>query len=93
MKILLTERFQKDLSKRTQVERARFLETMLELPASLKNPHRHSGTGIRKLHRSGIYEARVGLGLRLVFALRDGNLILAMVGTHDQVRKYLASLK
>ncbi len=31
MKILLTERFQKDLSKRTQVERARFFETMLEL--------------------------------------------------------------
>ena len=92
MKMLLTERFQKDVSKRPQVERARILETLLGLPAALKNPHRHSGIGIRKIHRSGIYEARIGLGLRLVFALSGGDLILAMVGSHDQVRKYLASL-
>jgi len=92
VKILLTERFQKDLSKKSQVERARTFETLLELPASLKTPHRHAGIGVRKLHRSGIYEARVGLGLRLVFAQRDGDLILAMLGSHDQVRKYLSSL-
>ena len=92
MKLLLTERFQKDVSKLSQVERARIFETLLKLPTALKNPHRHAGTGVRKLHHSGIYEARIGLGLRMVFALRRGDLILAMVGTHDKVRQYLASL-
>ena len=92
MKLLLTERFQKDVSNLSQVERARIFETLLRIPATLKDPHRHAGIGIRKLHRSGIYEARIGLGLRLVFALQSPNLILAMVGSHDQVRRYIASL-
>ena len=92
MKILLAERFQKDLSKLSKIERARIFEVLLAVPAALKNPHQHSGIGIRKLHRSGIYEARIGLGLRLVFALRDDSIILAMVGTHDAVRRYLATL-
>ncbi len=92
MKILLAERFQKDVSKLNPVERARIFETLLQIPAALKNPHRHAGIGVRKLHRSGIYEARIGLGLRMVFAFRSGDLILAMVGSHDRVRKYLASL-
>jgi hypothetical protein len=92
VKILLTERFQKSLSKRTDVERARVFETLLAIPPSLKTPHRHAGIGIRKLNRSGIFEARIGLGLRLVFAHRDGQLILAMVGSHDEVRKYFSSL-
>jgi hypothetical protein len=30
--------------------------------------------------------------LRLVFAFRDGDLILTAVGSHDQVRKYLSEL-
>ena len=92
MKILLTERFQKRVSKLSLGERARVFEALLGIPVAVKNPHRHAGIGVRKLHRSGIYEARIGLGLRLVFALRSGELILATVGSHDDVRKYLAAL-
>ena len=92
MKLLLTERFQKDLCKLSREERSRILEALLKIPAVLKNPHRNTGTGIRKLHRSGIFEARVGLDLRLVFAHQKGELILATAGSHNEVRKYLASL-
>jgi mRNA-degrading endonuclease RelE of RelBE toxin-antitoxin system len=92
VKILLTERFQKSVTKLDPTERARVFETLLEIPKAMKSVHRHAGIGLRKLHRSGIYEARIGLGLRLVFALRAGDLILAAVGTHDQVRKYLSEL-
>ena len=55
-------------------------------------PHRHAGLGIRKLHRSGIFEARVGLGLRLVFALQPELLALARVGSHEEVRRFLREL-
>ncbi len=92
MKILLTERFQKIVSKLSLDERTKVFEALLGIPKAMQNPHRHAGIGLRKLHQSGIYEARIGLGLRLVFAFRKGELILAMVGSHDAVRKYLASL-
>lgn len=51
-----------------------------------------SGLGIRKRHRSGIWEARVGLGLRLVFALEPDRLTLVRAGTHDDIRRYLREL-
>jgi mRNA-degrading endonuclease RelE of RelBE toxin-antitoxin system len=92
VKILLTERFQKSVTKLDPTERARIFETLLEIPKAMKNVHRHAGIGLRKIHRSGIYEARIGLGLRLVFAFHDGSLILTAVGSHDQIRKYLSEL-
>ena len=92
MKILLAERFQREVGKLSKVQRTRCLELLLSIPKRMGQPHDHSGLGIIKLHRAGIYEARVGLGLRLVFTVRDDQVILVTVGTHDQVKKYLASL-
>lgn len=92
MKILLMERFQRDLAELSQQDRNRFFELMTGLPKAMGTPHGHSGLGIRKIHSSGIYEARVGLGLRVVFALRVDQAILVRVGSHEDVRKYLASL-
>lgn len=86
------ERFQRDLVGLSTEERIRCVELLLTIPKGVGDPHRHSGIGIRKLHRSGIYEARVGLGIRLLFAIRQDQLILLMAGSHDHVRKYLASL-
>ncbi len=92
MKLLLMERFQRDLADLSQEERSRCFELLMALPKAMGTPHGHAGLGIRKLHPSGIYEARVGLGLRVVFALRVDQAILVRVGSHDDVRKYLASL-
>jgi mRNA-degrading endonuclease RelE of RelBE toxin-antitoxin system len=86
------ERFQRDLTGLSKEDRIRCLELLLALSGAVGEPHRHSGMGLRKLHRSGVYEARVGLGLRVVFALRDEQAVLVTVGSHDKVRKYLASL-
>jgi mRNA-degrading endonuclease YafQ of YafQ-DinJ toxin-antitoxin module len=48
--------------------------------------------GIRKLHASGIWEARVGLGLRLVFTQERSFLTLVLVGTHEDIRRFLKEL-
>ncbi|MBI5481066.1 MAG: hypothetical protein HY906_19570 [Deltaproteobacteria bacterium] len=53
---------------------------------------RRAGLGLRKLHASGIFEARVGLGLRLVCTFNAGTLTLVRVGRHDDIRRYLRSL-
>jgi hypothetical protein len=59
---------------------------------SIGQPHLHSGLGIRKVHASGVWEARVGLGLRMVFLLSPSELVLVTVGSHDDVRRFLRSL-
>ncbi len=92
MKLLLMERFQRDLAALSPQERSRCFELLINLPKTMGAPHAHSGLGIRKLHASGIYEARVGLALRVVFALRSDQAIFVRVGSHEDVRKYLASL-
>lgn len=92
MRILLTERFQRDVRDLDQGQRRAVFDAILALPAALGNPHTHAGLGLRKLHRSGIWEARVGLGLRLVFGLQPELLALVRIGSHEDVRRFLKEL-
>ena len=92
MRVALTERFQRDVRALDEDRRVAVFEAILALPRALGDPHLHAGLGIRKVHRSGIWEARVGLGLRLVFALEPGLLTLVRAGTHDDIRRYLRDL-
>ena len=92
MKISLTERFQRDIRDLDRQRQATVFEVVLALPRAVGEPHVHAGLGIRKLHRSGIWEGRVGLGLRLIFALEPGLLTLVRVGSHEDVRRYLRDL-
>lgn len=64
-------------------------DAVLALPRAMGDPHAHGGIGLRKLHRSGIWEIRAGLGLRIVFGLEANTAKLLLVGTHDEVRKFL----
>jgi hypothetical protein len=52
------------------------------------SPHAHAGIGVRALGQ-GLYECRHGLSLRLVFAAYRGLLYFHMIGTHDEVRRFL----
>ena len=92
MRILLTERFQRDVRDLDAGQRRAVFDAILALPAALGDPHTHAGLGLRKLHRSGIWEARVGLGLRLVFGLQPDLLALVRVGSHEDVRRFLKEL-
>lgn len=92
MKIALTERFQRDVRTLGDDERAAVFGAILALPRAMGEPHLHGGLGMRKLHRTGIWEVRVGLGLRLVFVFEAGLLTLVRAGTHDDIRRYLREL-
>ena len=92
MQLALTERFQRDAAGLADDQRTALFESMLALPRAIGNPHLHQGLGIRKLHASGIWEARVGLGLRMVFALEPDRLTLVRVGTHEEMRRFLREL-
>lgn len=92
MKVLLTERFQKEVRDLEKKDRAYCFELILKLAKLMGHPHQHSGSGLRKLHPSGIWEGRVGLHTRVVFTLNEDEVVLIMVGSHDHVRRFLASL-
>jgi mRNA-degrading endonuclease YafQ of YafQ-DinJ toxin-antitoxin module len=92
MRIALTERFQHDVRDLPQAQRAALFDVILALPRAVGEPHLHAGTGLRKIHASGVWEARVGLGLRLVFTFAGEMATLVRVGDHDEIRRYLRSL-
>jgi mRNA-degrading endonuclease YafQ of YafQ-DinJ toxin-antitoxin module len=89
MRVALAEAFQRDVRGLSEAHRLAVFDAMLSLPRALGDPHAHAGLGIRKLHPSGIWEARVGLGLRLVFGLEADLLTLVRVGSHDEIRRFL----
>lgn len=67
---------------------AQFLTVLRRLPAAFGRPHAHAGLGLRPLRR-GLYEARIGLHLRVLFE-RDGDLlVIKTVGNHEAIRRYL----
>lgn len=92
MKIIFTTSFERDFKKRNEKEKEQVCDIVLKLPKVVGKPHLHTGIGIRKIHSSGIFEARLGLGLRLVFALEKKALILHRLGDHNTIRKYLNNL-
>jgi mRNA-degrading endonuclease RelE of RelBE toxin-antitoxin system len=92
MRLALTERFQRAARDLDDRQRTVVFDALLALPRALGDPHSHAGLGIRKLHASGVWEARVGLELRLVFAQQPGLLTLVTVGHHDEVRRFLRDL-
>lgn len=92
MRVALAERFQRDVRGLPADQRAAVFEAPLGLPRVIGEPHLHSGLGLRKLHRSGIWEARVGLGLRLVFAVERNLLTLVRAGTHEDIKRHIREL-
>ena len=92
MKLALTERFQRAVRDLDGAQRAAVFECILDLSRALGDPRAYAGLGIRKLHASGIWEARLGLRLRLVFTLEHQLLTLVLVGAHEDIRRFLREL-
>lgn len=58
------------------------------LPGAFGQPHLHSGLGIRRLQKNH-FEFRVDRNTRVVLKLEGSTAILRMVGSHDDVRRFL----
>jgi mRNA-degrading endonuclease RelE of RelBE toxin-antitoxin system len=59
------------------------------LAVAFGKPHAH--LGLRKLGKR-LYEFRVGLQWRIVLRHEPDTLYLLLVGTHDEVRRFIRSL-
>ena len=51
---------------------------------------RQASVGLGLKHLGGrTYELRAGLALRIVYVLTETEVVLALLGTHDEVRRFL----
>lgn len=79
-------------------DRKRVGDAIRNAQENFGKPHSHSGVGIRDLSPIGkrlhVYECRVSRPLRLVFTLERASLLyFHMIGTHDEVRRFLRSMR
>lgn len=92
MKVTLTERFIEEADRLTDLQKGQLFSVLLKLPSAVRNWHQHAGIGLRKIHPSGIFEARLGLGLRMVFGYERDSLILHRLGSHEEIQRFLKGL-
>ena len=62
--------------------------SLLQLADYLRTGHASVGLGVRKLG-DGVFEVRAGLALRVVYEDEGRKVALALLGGHDDVRRFL----
>ena len=62
--------------------------TLSAVAAQFGDVHSHAGLGVRKIGRR-LYEARVGIKLRIVFVHRADDIVAYDLMSHDEVIKWL----
>jgi mRNA-degrading endonuclease RelE of RelBE toxin-antitoxin system len=92
MKIQLTERAQTDLLSLDDDQRAPLLDVLLQIPRAFRNLHEHTGLSPRKIHASGVWEVRAGLHLRVAFKLQGDAAVILLLGSHDEIQRFLRRL-
>lgn len=92
MNITFTASFQRDFQRLRAQEQEQVYKVLSRLSEVIGRPHAHVSLGIRKIHPSGIFEARMGLDLRIVFGLLKNEIVLHRLGDHSTIRHYLRGL-
>ncbi len=80
--------FQRTYDRLASAERDRVKKSLEQLRSYLQGGEAPLGLGVRRLG-PGIYEFRIGLALRGVYIDEGDQLVLTLLGSHDQVRRFL----
>lgn len=78
----------KEIRAKSAAERQEIGQAIADAQRCLGKPHLHSGIGLRKL-RGEFYEVRIGLKKRLVFEDASDALIFELLGSHEEVRRFM----
>jgi len=96
MQFIHKERYLKRFDRFTRHEQVLILEADRQIRAFYFTRQAPIGLGIKLLHRSSdekIFEARASRGIRIVWAEREDTVSFVLVGLHDEVKRYLRSLR
>ena len=86
--LVVKARFQRAYDRLSAAERDRVKKALRLLQAYLATGEAPGGLGLKKLG-PGVYEFRAGLALRGVYVEEGPMLALALLGSHDEVRRFL----
>lgn len=80
--------FERSAKKLTLFDKAQFAESLEEFKKFILTGQAPVGFGFKKINHDK-YEFRAGLRLRIVVKLEVDTYYLVLVGSHDQVKRYL----
>ena len=80
--------FQRTYGRLSPDDRTRVKKALGLLQRSLETGEAPVGLGVKKLG-AGVYEFRVGLALRGVYVEEGPLVVLTLLGSHDEVRRFL----
>jgi len=89
MRIETTRQFSRSFDSLPPAIQNQIEDAIPALAEAFGKPHAH--LGLRKLGKR-LYEFRVGLQCRIVFRHEPDTIYLLLVGTHDEVRRFIRSL-
>ena len=71
----------------SSVQKQKIGDVLIALPDLLRNPHLHTGYGLRQLYGTHFHEIRLDLRWRLIFKISKVEIVLFDVMNHDQVSR------
>lgn len=86
--LVSTSRFRRAYERSSPLLHELVDKALRELGEYLQTRRAPVGLGLKKLG-AGVYEARAGLELRIVFVEEGSKVVLALLGSHQEVRRFL----
>lgn len=87
MTIFSRPSFERAFRKLSSQAQAEIKTRALLLPEAFGKPHIHAGLGVRKV--GPYFEFRAGLKWRVLFVIRQGDVVLVTVGNHDNIVRFV----
>lgn len=91
-KIVILPSFERSLKKLTLQEKKQTAESLEAFNSMLVTGYFPAGLGFKKINHDK-YELRVGIRLRVVMKSEGDTYYLVLVGSHDQVKRYLRNYR
>jgi mRNA-degrading endonuclease RelE of RelBE toxin-antitoxin system len=91
MKVIYLKSFSRtfdDLSKENQIKVTDLISDLLNLFGKKIQPRK--GIGLKKISKN-LWEIRIDIKLRLLFSIKNETLIFALVGSHNDIKRFLQS--
>ncbi len=85
--ILTRPSYERAFARLSPQQKARVNTAVELLQPTFGRPHLHGGLGLRAV--GSYFEFRAGLGLRVLFVVSGGDLILVTVGNHDHIARFI----
>ena len=96
MRFIYKERYLKQFGRFSRTEQVLIHETDRQVRAYYATRQAPFGLRLKLLHTTGaqkVFEARVTQATRIVWVEQEDTVYFGLVGSHDEVKRYLRSLR